>query len=633
MNYKAPEEVLESYWGYKAFREPQKQIIDHLLQGKDAMVLLPTGGGKSVCYQVPAISKDGICLVISPLVALIEDQVTQLKQRGIKALAITGGINPTELSDRLDNAIYGNYKFLYLSPERLQQEMVMERIRQMPVNLIAVDEAHCISQWGNDFRPAYRNCGILKTLLPDIPMVALTATATPEVTKDIRENLQLTTAPVFSSSFKRDNLRYWIRECHDKYQESAKILGKVEGSAIIYIRSRRKSVEFSRELNARGIQATYFHGGLTRTEKKEKLASWMNGSVRVMIATNAFGMGIDKPDVRCVIHADLPDSLENYFQEAGRAGRDGKQSWAILLHNESDLDTLENQFIKNIPDRKFISHLYSKICNYLQIAFGAGSGETFEINFNEFCNTYQLNHMLTYNGLQLLDRNSVIRLSEQFNKRQEVQFVISNHKLFQYMDRNPSAETIIQLILRTYGGIFDIVTPVNTHLLAARSGIDEERISLYLKKFEQDGIIELQTFKADTSITFLCPREDHHTINSIARDIEVQRKNKLERISKVKEYLLTGSCLSVFLSNYFGQEDTPCGKCSNCHSKSDPKRAPGLPTLNRAILDCLSDGPLSSGSIVSKTGFEEAPILEALELLLKEEEIKLNSRNEFYREK
>ena len=630
MNHKAPEEVLESYWGYKAFREPQKQIIEHILEGKDAMVLLPTGGGKSVCYQVPAMSRDGICLVVSPLVALIEDQVTQLKERGIKALAITGGINPVELSDRLDNAIYGNYKFLYLSPERLEQELVVERIKQMPVNLVAIDEAHCISQWGNDFRPAYRNCGILKELFPDTPLVALTATATPEVAADIRENLHITKATVFSNAFKRDNLRYWIRQCHDKHYEAARILEKVGGSAIIYIRSRRKSIEFARELNARGIEATYFHGGLTRKEKKDKLTAWMNGSVRVMVATNAFGMGIDKADVRCVIHADLPDSIENYFQEAGRAGRDQKQAWAILLFNESDLDTLENQFVKTIPDRKFIGYLYSKLCNYLQIAFGGGSGETFELNFNEFCNTYQLNHMLTYNGLQLLDRNSVVRLSEQFNKKQQLQFVVSNHKLFHYMDRNPSAEPLIQLILRTYGGIFDMMTPVNPGLLASKSGLDEERINGWLTKFKQDGIIDLQTFQADTSLTFLCPREDHHTINSIARDIEIQRKNKIGRIDQVRKYLNTNECLSQFISRYFGQEEPPCGQCSNCHSSSQQERPPSRPAINEAIFACLSREPQTSRAIVSKTGLKEEDILEALELLLKEEALKLNSRNEFY---
>lgn len=632
MKVKTPAEVLQSYWGYPSFREPQEQIIDHVLEDKNAMVLLPTGGGKSLCYQVPALCREGICIVISPLVALINDQVNQLKDRGIKALAITGGISPVELSDRLDNAIYGNYKFLYLSPERLQQELVLERLRQMPVNLIAVDEAHCISQWGNDFRPAYRQCGILKELLPQAPLMALTATATPLVLKDIRENLDIEEARIFSTDFSRPNLRYWIRECEDKYHECSKVFHKLQGSGIVYIRSRRKSVEFARELNARGIDATFFHGGLTSTEKKEKLAAWMNGEVRVMVATNAFGMGIDKADVRCVIHADLPDSIENYFQEAGRAGRDNRESWAILLHNKSDLETLDNQFVKTIPDTKFIALLYNKLCNYLQIAYGAGSGEQFELNFNEFCNTYRLNHMLTYNGLQLLDRNSVIRLSEQFHKKKRIQFTVSNHKLFSYMDRNPSAENLIQLILRTYGGIFDVMTPINTDLLAKRTGMAEKRISQWLEQFKTDGIIELETFNSDTNLTFLCPREDQHTINSIAKDIEVQRKNKVDRVQKIKELLVTETCLHVFISQYFGQDDpAPCGKCSVCYSKQGRSKTPSFSVIKEAVLQYLSAGPRSSRAITTDTEFEEQAVLEVLELLLKEEIIKLNQRNEYYR--
>ena len=631
MKNTTPEKVLQSYWGYTSFRHPQKQIIAHLEKGDDALVLLPTGGGKSVCYQVPAMSKEGICIVISPLVALIEDQVTQLKNKGIKALSITGGIHPGELSDRLDNAIYGNYKFLYLSPERLQQELVTERIRQMPVNLIAIDEAHCISQWGNDFRPAYRNCGILKEFFPEVPLVALTATATPEVTRDIKENLNITDAPTFSSSFRRENLRYWIRECHDKHGEIGKILNKLEGSGIIYIRSRKKSVALAKELEQRGIAATYFHGGLSASEKKEKLESWLDNSVRVMVATNAFGMGIDKPDVRCVIHADLPDAIENYFQEAGRAGRDGHESWAILLYNRGDLDTLENQFVKSIPDRESISYLYKKLCNYLQIAYGDGSGETFQLNFNEFCHTYKLHAITTYNGLQLLDRNSVIRLSEQFHRTTQIQFIVSNHKLFHYMDRNPSLERLIQLILRTYGGVFDMMTPVNTHLLATKTGLEEKRITQWLEQLAKDEIIELKSVKADTSITFLSPREDHHTINSISRDIVIQRKNKIDRIEKVKEFLETEQCLGNYLSAYFGQnEKEPCGQCVNCHNRHNKTSELPFKALKAAILHLLSKGPLTSKQIAEEGNLPETALLEALALLMKEEEIKRNHKNEYY---
>lgn len=633
MKNTTPEEVLQSYWGYTSFRTPQKQIITHLQNGEDALVLLPTGGGKSICYQVPALTKEGLCIVISPLVALINDQVKQLKDRGIKALAITGGISFNELNDRLDNAIYGNYKFLYLSPERLQQELVIERIRQMPVNLIAIDEAHCISQWGNDFRPAYRGCGILKEIFPDTPLVALTATATPEVTEDIKINLNIKEAPTFSNSFKRENLRYWIKECHDKHFEISRIFRKLEGSGIVYIRSRKKSVSLARELSERGISASFFHGGLSAGEKKTRLEDWLDGKVRVMVATNAFGMGIDKADVRCVIHADLPDSLENYFQEAGRAGRDGEEAWALLLYNPSDLDTLENQFVKSIPDRNFTATLYKKLCNYLQIAFGDGSGETFQLDFNTFCHTYNLHPMLTYNGLQLLDRNSVIRLSEQFNRSVQLQFVISNHKLFMYMDRNPSAEALIQFILRTYGGVFDVMTPINTALIATKTGIEEKRIMAALRTFAADEIIELKTVNADTAITFLQPREDHHTINSIARDINIQRKNKVDRIGHVKAFLKTTTCLSRYLSAYFGQpEKENCGQCSVCYHEKRGTSTPGKSEIKRSVLEHLYLKPMRSRALAEVLDFPEEAILNTLEELLREEEIKRNHKNEYYKE-
>ncbi|THD66650.1 RecQ family ATP-dependent DNA helicase [Robertkochia marina] len=627
----SPEKVLRSYWGYNSFRPPQKQIITHINNGENALVLLPTGGGKSVCYQVPALSKEGICIVISPLVALINDQVKQLKERGVKALAITGGISYSELNDRLDNAIYGNYKFLYLSPERLQQELITERIRQMPVNLIAIDEAHCISQWGNDFRPAYRSCGILKDMFPNIPLVALTATATPEVVKDIKENLHITEAPTFSASFERANLRYWIRPCHDKHYEISRIFHKLSGSGIVYIRSRKKSVTLSQELNQRGISAAFFHGGLSAEEKKSKLEDWLEGKVRVMVATNAFGMGIDKADVRCVIHADLPDSLENYFQESGRAGRDGKESWAMLLYNDADLETLENQFVKTIPDRKFIGLLYNKLCNFLQIAYGDGSGETFQINFNSFCHTYQLNPVAAYNGLQLLDRNSVIRLSEQFRRSVSLQFTVNNHKLFHYMDRNPSYEGLIQLILRTYGGVFDIMTAVNTRLLATKTGMEEKRITAMLHQLATDELIELKVVNADTSITFLQPREDHHTINSIARDIDIQRKNKIERIAHVRSFLDTDTCLSRYLSEYFGQKTaSSCGNCSNCSKQKTAKGERDINMVRKVVIHTLSKGPMSSRALVEHLGVPEDKVLHALHTMLQEEEISRNQKNEYY---
>ena len=365
--------ILKQFWGYDDFRESQKQIISTVLSGQDVLALMPTGGGKSICYQVPALAKDGICIVVSPLVALIQDQVSQLKKRGIKAIALTGGIPPNDLNDLLDNCVYGNYKFLYLSPERLQQSIVQERIQQMNINLIAIDEAHCISQWGNDFRPAYLECSILKELVPGTPMIALTATATPRVVADIVENLELENVEIFKDSFSRSNINFKVKRSEDKLYQLKKYMEKISGSSIVYVRSRKMSISLANFLIKNGISASFFHGGIPKSDKEEKLNLWLSGKVRVMVATNAFGMGVDKPDVRLVIHYQIPDSLESYFQEAGRAGRDGEPSTAIIITSNEDEDKAKQQFLSTLPDVAFVKQVYSKLNNYFQISYGAVS--------------------------------------------------------------------------------------------------------------------------------------------------------------------------------------------------------------------------------------------------------------------
>ena len=412
-----PINILERYWNFTEFRPEQEAIINAVIEGEDTFVLLPTGGGKSLCFQIPALVKEGICIVISPLIALMKDQVQQLNDKGIKAMALTSGISYKHLDTLLDNCIYGNYKFLYLSPERLQQELVQERIKQMNVNLIAVDEAHCISQWGSDFRPAYKNITLLRQLQPTVNVVALTASAKPEVVNDIIKELDFIQPKIFKQSFSRPNLAYMVYHENDKYYRIQTILKKYKESSIIYVRNRKLTLELSAFLQSKHITATYYHGGLPNTEKDTNMTLWLQNQKQVIVATNAFGMGIDKPNVKTVIHLNLPESIESYFQEAGRVGRNGDKAFAVILKNNSDEILVKNQFLNVLPTVDFVKQVYRKLCSYFQISYGEGEYETFDFDFNSFCKTYTFSPILSYNALLLLDRNSVITLSKQFKNK------------------------------------------------------------------------------------------------------------------------------------------------------------------------------------------------------------------------
>jgi ATP-dependent DNA helicase RecQ len=417
-----PKDILTKYWGFDNFRGSQEEIINAILNGQDILGLLPTGGGKSLCFQVPAVMKEGICIVISPLIALIENQVDNLQKLGIKAIGLKGGLKFNEVDKLLDNCIYGSYKFLYLSPERLQQELVQERIKAMNVSLFVIDEAHCISQWGHDFRPAYLNCYILRELHSHPPIVALTATATKRVSDDIIKSLNLEKPYVVKDSFFRKNIGFEVVLTEDKNNHLKQYCQQIKQSTIVYVRSRRKAEEISKYLIKNGLTSTFYHGGIDHKAKTERLNLWLLDKVKVMVATNAFGMGIDKPDVALVIHYQIPDSLENYFQEAGRAGRNGALAKAILLTNTTDKLLVKKQFIEVLPDVNFIKFIYRKLNNFFQIGYGEFTEAVFSLNFNEFCSTYKLNSYLTYNALLTLDRNSVVSLSENFSKKITVKF-------------------------------------------------------------------------------------------------------------------------------------------------------------------------------------------------------------------
>ena len=605
----------------------QEEIIKAALENHDVLALLPTGGGKSLCFQIPAIVKEGICIVISPLVALMEDQVNSLQKKGIKALAIVGGISYNDLDSLLDNCIYGNFKFLYLSPERLQQDIVQQRIEQMNVNLIAIDEAHCISQWGHDFRPAYLNISILRELHPGVPFMALTASATSEVVEDIKKQSGLSNAKVFKSSLERKNIAYKVVFAEDKFYRLRQILKDPHETGIIYVRSRNATIEITRELKYYGYKAEAFHGGLTAKEKTSRLENWLKEDVKIMVATNAFGMGIDKPNVRNVIHLNLPESIESYFQEAGRAGRDMQPASATIITNNSDLPLLKNQFIKTLPDLEFTILVYKKLCAYFRIAYGEGQESKFDFNFSAFCTHYQLHSEKTYNTLQLLDRISIIKLTQQFRKTSVVQFIISGNQLFPYIEKNQKYEEVTKAILRTYGGIFENKMPVDTGMIAKKTGLPEHLVIEILKSLNKDKILEYEYQENDASITFLVPREDSASIFPFSSYIKNQAKNKTDKISALLSYVENNElCRSRQLLQYFGEKAiADCGICSVCEK---PDKRLNKDTIKRIYMDIikeLEDGPVSSRDLVDKVSFPEFAILKVLQLLLEKEIIEITS--------
>lgn len=625
-----PFEILEQYWGFNSFRPLQEEIISSALEGDDILALMPTGGGKSLCFQIPALAKQGICIVISPLIALMKDQVRALKHKDIKAICLTSGLKYEELGTLLDNCIYGNYKFLYLSPERLQQEIVQDRIRQMNVNLIAVDEAHCISQWGNDFRPAYKNIKKLRELQPTVNVIALTATATPKVQQDIITELDFIKAKTFKHSYKRENIAYMVLETEDKFYRLEQILNKNLGASIIYVRSRKLSVEISQHLNNKGIESTYYHGGLSNNEKEEHLTQWLNNQKPTMVATNAFGMGIDKPDVKTIIHVNLPESIESYFQEAGRAGRNDEKAYAIILKNKGDEQRVKNQFLSILPSVGFIKKVYRKLCSYFQIPYGEGEFDTFDFSFSEFCKTYNFNTHLAYNALQVLDRNSIISLSRQYQNISKVMFLTNSTILFDYLGKRPKVNTIVKTILRTYGGIFDIPTKVNTSLIAAKLSIKEDEIIDILKNLEKDEVISLKMSQTDAQITFTVPREDDKTINPIAKIIAQQNSLKERQVLAMVNYVNNDTeCKSSQLLSYFGEANAEeCGICSVCINKDKSKAVDRETTISK-IISILKEKPLSSRQIVEELNIDDDYLHSLLKILLEENTIEITNSNTY----
>jgi len=620
--------LLQKYWKHETFRTPQEEIIQSVLDGNDTFALLPTGGGKSVCFQIPALLLNGICLVVSPLIALMKDQVQNLQSRNIKAIALTGGVSQDEVIDILDNCQFGNYKFLYLSPERLQHDWIVERLKQLPINLIAIDEAHCVSQWGHDFRPAYLKISELKTAFPKTPFLALTATATKRVQEDICKNLALENPQFFTKSFTRENLAYHVIKTEDKLFKIQQILTKNPQSSIIYVRNRKSCIETSQQLNQLGFSTTFYHGGLPAKEKEKNMQSWLENKSQVIVATNAFGMGIDKSDVKTVIHIQLPENIENYYQEAGRAGRNGEKAFGIILTNSGDIDYTKRQFLDVLPDKKFVRDVYVKLNNYFRIAYGEGFNESFAFNLNQFCSHYNFPILKAFNSLQFLDRQGILTFQSESSEKISLQFIIPSKEVIRYISLHPHDEPIITTILRTYSGIFDVETTINPHLVAKKSNTTEAAVEKVIDQLAESQCILLHAKNNDSSITFNEVREDDLTINRVAKFLAHQNQLKQDQFQSVIDYISNEDCCkNKQLLAYFEEiTEEDCGICSYCFSKkkSNPKENTDL------ILQLLQKDNLSSREIENSLQISPEATIFALQLLLEHHKIAINSYNQYY---
>lgn len=622
-------EILKKYWKHNQFRSLQKEIINSVLSGQDTFALLPTGGGKSICFQVPALMNEGICLVISPLVALMKDQVQNLQKIDIKAIALTGGIKSDEMVTLLDNCQFGNYKFLYLSPERLQTEWILERIKQLPISIIAIDEAHCVSQWGHDFRPSYLKISNLKIHFPKVPFIALTASATKKVQEDVILQLGLEKTAVFQKSFNRENIAYFVLEAEDKLFRMEQILKKNPEPSIIYVRNRKSCLDVSSQLKALGFKSTYYHGGLSAKEKDKNMQLWMSEEVQVIVATNAFGMGIDKANVKTVIHIQLPENIENYYQEAGRAGRNEEKAYAVLLTSPSDKSNAESQFLAVLPDKKFLNAVYVKLCNYFQIAYGERIEEQFSFNLNQFCGKYEFPILKTYNALQFLDRQGIITLSQEFSEKVTVQFIIPSKEVLRYMSLNRKDEPILLALLRSYPGIHEVPAALNMAMIAKKAETNETAVNALLHQLMGKGIIEYHAKSNDTRLIFNVIREDERTINGVSKYLEIQNNLKKEQLKSVLEFVKdTENCKSKLILNYFGEKsEENCGICSYCIGRKEPEIE--TEDLRELIFSLLKVAPLNSREIQIHTKKSTDAIIFALQNLLESDRILIKPNNKY----
>ena len=626
MNYQS---LLKQYWGYDDFRGIQREIIESIGSGHDTLGLMPTGGGKSITFQVPALAQEGTCIVITPLIALMKDQVDHLLRRGIRAAAIYSGLTHEEIIVTLENCIFGNVRILYVSPERLSSELFQTKLRHMRVSFITVDEAHCISQWGYDFRPSYLEIAKIRKLVPDAPVLALTATATPAVVKDIQDKLTLKTERtfnVFRMSFERTNLTYVVRHTTDKRKELIHILNSVKGTAIVYARSRRRTKEFSEMLNEAGIPATFYHAGLDTTVKDERQQAWQHDQVRVMVSTNAFGMGIDKPDVRLVIHIDCPDSIEAYFQEAGRAGRDGFKAYAVLLYNDADERKLEKRIADTFPEKDYIRQVYEHLAYFYQIGVGSGYNHTFEFNIDKFCHTFRHFPIQVDSALKILNRAGYIEYTEEQDNQARVMFTIGRNDLYRLENTSPNEDKIITALLRNYGGLFTDYNYIDESFIASQTQLEPHQVYMTLKGLSQRHILHFIPQKKTPYIRYTQRREDMEHIMLPPAVYEERKRQYEERIHAIIKYATNDQvCRSRQLLRYFGEDDShDCHLCDVClaHRPEGKVTEARFTNAMEQILARLDDGKPHPITDLRDIQLPTDELDAALEYLLQEELIR-----------
>lgn len=625
------QEILEKYWGFKNFRPLQEDIINSVLKGNDTLALLPTGGGKSVCFQVPSLAKEGICIVISPLIALMKDQVENLVSKGIKAISITSAMHKREIDIALDNCVHGNIKFLYLSPERLQTDIVKVRLQKMNVNLIAIDESHCISQWGYDFRPSYLKIESLREVLPGVPILALTATATPEVAKDIQEKLQFKKATVFQESFERKNVAYIVLNEEDKLARLIKIANNVKGSGIVYVRNRKKTQDIANYLMSNKISADFYHAGLDTQTRNQKQNNWIQNKTRVIVCTNAFGMGIDKPDVRFVVHIDLPDSLEAYFQEAGRAGRDGKKAYAILPYNKGDKIELQRSVESAFPTIDEIRQTYQALANYYQIATGAGVGVTFNFDITAFCDTYKLNTSTVFNSLKFIEREGYISFSEAFYQPSRIKLELNREDLYKFQISNAPFDAFIKLLLRSHSGLFDNFIKINETDIAKKMSSSRDEIIKKLNYLQQHKILLYAPQTELPQLTFVLERVDAKQLAISKENYSLLKQRAIVRMESVIHYAESNhKCRSKLLLAYFGETNTyRCNQCDVCIEENKKNlNTDEFENISLQIKQLLAVHPMPLKTLVdSVTDNREEKIIHAIQWLIDNSQLKYNDEN------
>ena len=618
-------QLLKQYWGYDSFRGIQEEIINSISENKDTLGLMPTGGGKSITFQVPALAKDGLCLVITPLIALMKDQVQNLRKRGIKALSIYSGMSRQDIITTLENCIFGNYKFLYISPERLDTEIFRTKLRKMKVSMITVDESHCISQWGYDFRPAYLKIAEIRELLPDVPVLALTATATPEVVKDIQARLHFRRENVFRMSFERSNLAYIVRKTDNKTGELLHILRSMPGSAIVYVRNRRRTKEITELLNNEDITADFYHAGLDDATKDIRQHRWQSGGSRVMGATNAFGMGIDKPDVRIVIHMDLPDSIEAYFQEAGRAGRDGQKAYAVILYAKADKTTLHKRIPDTFPEKEYIKDVYEHLQYYYQMAMGDGLDCVREFNIEDFCRKFKYFPVPVDSALKILTQAGYLEYTGEQDNTSRLLFTIQRDELYRLREMGDDMDKLIQTVLRSYTGVFTDYTYINEDSLAIRTGLTRRQIYEQLVHLAKLRIVSYIPRKKTPYIIYTRERIEAQLIH-ISPEIYEERKARYEtRINAMLEYVTNDTlCRSRMLLDYFGEKNEHnCGQCDTCIGlrKQTATCQPDREELYEKIHEILSGAPQTPAGLLEQLPIEKELLTEALHRLLDEGKI------------